>query len=216
MKVLLFICFCVLGLLGQTSPAYAHPHAFISLHSVAVFDDANQLVAIKEHWVFDKFYTEFALQDFDPNHNGKLDHEELMMLANENLSNLKEYSYFTKIEDVKTGASFPIAKISDANSFLKDAQINMDFTVWLAAPVDSTKHTLSYRIYDPSYYIAMVHESKKAATLEGKKITACHASVMTPQPDATWLNLASSLDKNAKAPDDLGSYFAERVSIQCP
>jgi len=195
------------------SAALAHPHAWIDYRTKIVMDDMGKMTALKEHWIFDEYYTEFAIKDFDPNKNGKLDHEELMALGEDNLKNLKDFGYYTELKsDGKKIAPKPPSEI---NSYLVNGHIALDFTLLLSEPVDPAKHKITYRIYDPSYYVSMLHDKKEAIAFEGKKAASCQHELTTPKPDIMKINFAASIDKNGQAPDELGSFFAQKVTITC-
>jgi ABC-type uncharacterized transport system substrate-binding protein len=212
-KTVLFLaCFFALDL--SSLPAEAHPHAWIDYRTQVILNDDNKVIALKEHWVFDSTYTEFALHDFNKGKGGgKLDHKLLMDLAAENLKNLKDVDYFTIIED--RGGKKKIASVSDPHSYLVDGKIALDFTVWLKDPADVVKNKVDYMIYDPSYYVSMLHDKKDAIALKGKNASSCTSDLTTPNPNKATVSLAAAIDKNGKAPDDLGTYFAQRMTITC-
>lgn len=195
------------------SPAKAHPHAWIDYRTRVVLSADGKIVALKQHWVFDEYYTEFATQDFDPSKKGHLDHEELMRLADENLKNLTEFDYFTQIE--QDGKPVKVKKPEAVDSYLVKGHIALDFTLPLIAPADPFAHKVTYRIYDPSYYISMLHDKVDAIAFEGPKTEACSFDLFTPKPDIMKINFASSIDKNGHAPNQLGSFFAQKVTLKC-
>ncbi len=229
--------------LGFSTDANAHPHAWISVKTVIVLNDKNEAVAIREHWLFDKMYSAYASRDFNPNKNGTFTAKDLLPLAQENITNLKDYNYFTVIED-GNGKTVALKTAKDIASDFEDAppsskkkvivyavpkgqptdegigkQIAMDFTVPLAMPVDLHTKTATYRIYDPTYYTDMNHYEQKPVTFvsekDGAEIKGCQAKVELPKIDQSMLFSASALDKNATAPKDLGYYFSEKVTISC-
>ena len=204
----LVCCLCVLSV-----PALAHPHAWIDYRTHVVLSDDNKITAIKEHWVFDEYYTEFALHDFDQNKSGKLDHDTLMALAHENLNNLKDFAYFTAVEE--DGRKKAMASLGDIDSYLVNGHIALDFTVRLKEPADPVHKKVDYRIYDPTYYVSMLHDKKDAITLDGVKASACTHELTMPKPDVAMIDAAAALDKKAVAPDELGSFFAQKVTITC-
>ena len=79
-KYFLFItCF---GLsLSNTTPAHAHPHAWIDVKLEILFDTAGNIMGLRETWLFDEFYTEFALQDFGVGKDGKVHPDKLLELV---------------------------------------------------------------------------------------------------------------------------------------
>lgn len=207
-----FVTLLFFFFLFAAQPAQAHPHEWIDVRSTLIFDAQGQVTAIRERWLFDIYYTALSLPDFDENKNGALDHNELLALANGNLSNLKDYSYFTYMET--DGKAVEFADVSDVESRIIDGRIEMQFTLKLKEPINPSVSQTSYRIYDPSYYVAMLHEKQTPVILENSK--ACNYSLSKPQPDIVWVTLAQALDKKATALDDLGQHFAERVTVICP
>jgi ABC-type uncharacterized transport system substrate-binding protein len=207
-------CFLFLACSGlfffRTTPAHAHPHAWIDVQSEILFDTAGNITGLRETWLFDEFYTEFALQDFGMGKGSKIHPDKLLELGKDNLNNLKDHSYFTHMDADKTRLTFSGYK--DVTSELKGNRISLSFTLLLKNPVNPYQQKVSYRIYDPSYYIEMKH-IKDGVVMSGP--SSCHATLKRPKPDIAFISMAAALDKNAKAPDDLGRFFAERVSVQC-
>lgn len=191
-------------------PAQAHPHAWIDVQSAIVFNADGAITGLRQTWLFDEFYTEFALQDFGAGKDGTVHPDKLLELGKGNLNNLKNHSYFTYMDADKTRLQF--SKYKDVTSELRGHRISLTFTLVLETPVDPNKKQVSYRIYDPSYYIEIKHE-KDAVILDNN--TLCRATITRPKPDVAIIAMAGALDKNAKAPEDLGRFFAERVTVQC-
>ena len=198
----LFLC--------QATSAQAHPHAWIDVQSEILFDGQGRVTGLRQTWVFDEFYTEFALQDFGVAQQGVVDTSKLVKLGKENLENLKTFGYFTFMDADKTRLTFSGYK--DVTSELKGNRISLSFTLTLEKPIHPQKQTVSYRIYDPSYYIEMKH-IKDGVII--KNTPLCHATLERPKPDVAVIAMAGALDKNAKAPEDLGGFFAERVDLHC-
>lgn len=202
-----FLLFCV------ASPASAHPHSWIDYKTKIVLNDAGEIIALKEYWVFDEFYAQFALNDFDANNNKRLDKDELLILAKGNLKNLENFDYFTEIKNNNKAASFkpPI----DISSYLVDDRIALEFTLSLVKPLDASKGNVSYRIYDSSYYVAMSHSKTRSILFEGSKAAGCSYELIKPKPDILKIKFATSLGTDKQAPDGLGNFFAQKVNITC-
>lgn len=196
--------------------AEAHPHAFIDLRTIVLVDDNGNLTGLKEHWIFDQFYTEFALHDFAYKKDGKLDHDKLLALAKENLHGLSDFSYFTYFQGHDNEMHTSLFKpVKTYDSYLEKKRIALDFTLEFEKPIPAKGQTVTIKIYDPSYYTAMLHEEDpKALQVEGGG-GKCTATLDKPKPDAAWQELAAALDRNAKAPDNLGVYFAEKIVLTC-
>jgi ABC-type uncharacterized transport system substrate-binding protein len=194
----------------SSAPARAHPHAWIDVQSEILFDGQGRVTGLRQTWVFDEFYTEFALQDFGVAQQGVVDTSKLVKLGKENLENLKTFGYFTFMDAGQTRLNF--SGYRDITSDLKENRIRLSFTLTLEKPIHPQKQTISYRIYDPSYYIEMKH-IKDGVRMSGP--SSCHATLERPKPDVAVIAMAGALDKNAKAPEDLGRFFAERVDLHC-
>jgi ABC-type uncharacterized transport system substrate-binding protein len=209
-KNFLFIACCGLLLL-KAMPAQAHPHAWVDVQSEILFDASGNIKGLRETWLFDEFYSEFAVQDFNLVEKGEIQTEKLVKLGIENLNNLKEYNYFTTIYSDK--ASVKILGYQDVTSDLPGKRIRLSFTLPLEKPINPRQHQVSYQIYDPSYYAEIKHAGNNSVTL--KNNPGCTARLDPPKPSMEFVTLAAALDKNATGPDDLGSAFAERVTLNC-
>lgn len=239
------ILFTWFALAGLPMSAEAHPHAWISVKTSVIVNDKGEAVALREHWLFDRTYSAYASADLSPHKNGKFTEADLLPLAKENIHNLKEFSCFTvfedaegksiKLEEAKDIASAyekapPSAKQKvivyalpkGAPPEKDDAsakQIAMDFTVPLATPVDLRKASATYRIYDPTYYVDMAHYEHDPVSFvsatDGSPVASCHGKVELPKVDQAMIFNAAALDKNATAPNDLGYYFSEKVTLSC-
>ena len=73
----------------------------------------------------------------------------------------------------------------------------------------------SYAIFDPTYYIEMLHEEGAAITIEGDLARKCSSWIEQPNPlaDAVALSQSSILDNNADS--TVGRFFAETVHVSC-
>lgn len=137
------LCF-LLALIFWPALATAHPHAWISVQTIVLLNDKNEAVALREHWLFDKMYTAYAVQDFNPNKNGKLGPEDLQKLAEENVRNLKDFDYFTVIGD-PTKKKIALGTAKDISSRLEDnPDAKKDSARMEALTKDLLKNTKNY------------------------------------------------------------------------
>jgi ABC-type uncharacterized transport system substrate-binding protein len=211
-RVLTISSVVLIFLVATMHRAVAHPHAWIDIQTIVLFDSKGRITGLHERWLFDEFYTEFAIKDFALTAGGKIRPEKLLELAEGNLNNLKEYSYFTYLD--ADGMRQTFKSHENVTSTLEGKRIAMSFTLHLTKPIDPRTTTVSYRIYDPSYYVEMKHLAKDGVVISGN-LGTCTTRLDIPKPDAAFVTLAAALDKNAKGPDDMGSFFAERVHIAC-
>ena len=86
------------GMLGAgVAPAAAHPHVWITVESVVVYERGS-IAAIRHTWTFDELYTTMAIQGLDANNDCNYDRTELAELAKVNMDGLKEFAYFTQVK----------------------------------------------------------------------------------------------------------------------
>lgn len=210
----LIFSFAVLAVLFlHVKQAEAHPHEWMDLRTTPIFDANRNIIALRQQWLFDVYYTALSLPDFDTNGNKTLDAAEVTALADANLNNLKEFDYFTNM--TAGGSKVAFAGIEDVQSDLENGRVRMAFTLKLKEPVNPFAQPVRYSIYDPSYYVEMIHDKKEPVSFSGIAEGVCRADIARPKPDTVWVELAKSLDKNAVAPEDLGRNFAEQIGITC-
>jgi ABC-type uncharacterized transport system substrate-binding protein len=185
--------------------ASAHPHAWIDITVQVQFDSSGQVTALRQEWLFDAFYTADTVRDDEKR---KMD-----ALVDRILKNLESWGYFTRVRfgDRAIGLGIP----TNRSARIEKKQLRMSFTTPLAEPVTPTGTPLSYSIYDPSYFIEMLHaEQKNAIRLIGAP-AHCRFERNAPKPDAGTIANAAALDRTQSGGNSLGAEFAEMVTVLC-
>jgi ABC-type uncharacterized transport system substrate-binding protein len=205
------LCTAALALFASTA-AHAHPHAWIDVNVEVVFDREGRVAGLKETWLFDDFYTEYAMQG--RGRPGAMPDQELLTaVMHENMTNLADYTYFTRAEVKKAAIAF--GPPTDMSSRLRDRRIEMTFMLPFATPIRVDGEPLTYMIFDPSYYIEMLHvETPDAVRLTGAP-AGCSQRIVQPHPSLDQVARAAALDRNQSGGDKLGIIFAQRVTVQC-
>jgi len=203
----------VLGLMMvlMVPKAMAHPHAWVDVKSTVVFDDSGNVIALDLDWLFDAFYTVFVLEDITA--AGDPPQQALLDLAAQNLKNLHEYNYF--LEVLTHGARWDTGAVDTYETNLVGDRLRMAFRVPLAAPLNAKTDAVSFKIYDPTYYIEMVHVEENPVAFDGAPLGACSAVVVEPSPDEEAVTFAAMLDQSQTGPNDLGRLFAQTVQVRC-
>ena len=190
----------------------AHPHAWIDLRVSVLFSEDGGVEALQQEWVFDPTYSHLLLEDMaaDQPH---LDLEAaLQVMAERMLGNLREHDYFTEITLADRRAEPMPAR--DATLTLRQRRLHLQFQLPIAGTRPAPVRPLAYRVYDPTYWIEILHDPGDVIHLAGGE--GCNAHVRAPQPEAWMVAYAATLDRNQRAPiEDLGRPFAEVVSIEC-
>lgn len=194
------------------SPALAHPHAWIDFDVELRFDGEERITAMRQVWLFDEFYTAFALQEIERDADGGPSARGLEALAQGNLERLEEYGYFTRLY-AGTDA-IAIDSVSDVETRVEGDRLLMAFTAEFAegAPAD---RAFEYAIYDPTYWIEMLHTDGEASIRLAGAPAGCEIELVDPTPSGEMVTLAAMLDVYETDSDGLGSAFAERVTIRC-
>lgn len=201
-----------LALALPVKQAAAHPHEWVQMRVEVMFNDKAEATGLRYIWLFDEFFTAYALSDTDNVKQADLD-----ALLAEITSNVQEVGYLTKLkiagDEVDTVEFLGAAKPNAAS--IKDIRLELDFTVPFIEPVKVQEKPLRYAIFDPTFYVAMHHfDDDNAVTLSGNS-TGCSALVNAADPDPDMSEFAASLDQSQDGGDGLGIHFAEWVDIQC-
>ena len=204
--VLLALVAAILG-----ARAEAHPHSWIDVRSTVLFDAEGSVRGLHIDWIFDEFYSAFVLQDIV--RAGEDTKQALAALTQENLKGLRDFKYFTEIRadgiDVVTDPA-----VDGEMSVYKD-RLRMTFTIPFSAVVDPRAAVLEYAVYDPTYYIEILHTKRSAVTLAGPGSDTCDVAMIEPTPDPASISLAASLGQTEIGPDNLGQLFAEIITVSC-
>ena len=204
---------CLLLAVAAPRTALAHPHAWIDIKVKVLFDKKGRLYALQETWIFDPLYTAFAFDGLEKDKNGTPSQQAVDALSKENFTNIQDFHYLTTVKS--GGKSIAFAPAHDLkSSYVKD-RLQMTFTLPLETPLDPTVAPVDYLIYDPTYYIEMLHaQDGSAITLSGAGEDCRHA-LTPPNPNPETVAFAASLDRTQSGGDGLGKLFAERVTIRC-
>ena len=205
-----------LGLLGLLAfpTLEAHPHNWIDVRVEVRFDQTGRVSELRQRWLFDDYYSVFVTEGMDGDGDGSPDREALDALRDVILGNLCAHRYFTLVEQGDRQAAFgpPTERAVE----MRGHRLELTFRLPLAQPLDPGREAVHYRLFDPTYYIEMVHaEADDAITLNSAP-EGCRYRMEEPDPDPKMVAHAASLDAGVKGGTGLGIHFAQQVTIQCP
>ena len=203
--------FGLFAVLGVSQAVDAHPHAWIDLRSGVILNAEGKVEALTLEWRFDEFYSAFVLEDIA--RAGEVTDQALQTLVQENMVSLRDYNYF--VEAQYDGKPVALGDARDGTMVEKDKRLVMRFVVTLAEPVDPKTYEFEYAVFDPSYYVEILHVENDLVTVAGSNAGKCLATITTPDPDAEAVGLAASLGKNEQGPPGIGRLFAEVVAVTC-
>jgi ABC-type nickel/cobalt efflux system permease component RcnA/ABC-type uncharacterized transport system substrate-binding protein len=154
----------VAGALAATAGvAQAHPHIWIDAKARISFNDAGELVAIHNSWAFDEAFSVWQVQGLDTNGDGITSSEEMQELADENVSGLAEYDFYTLAGEGDD--SVPMAALGDGRFEFKDNRSTLTFGIKPQEPYRITGR-FEIAIADPEYYVAINFADLSDVTLE--------------------------------------------------
>jgi len=197
---------------GVAGDARAHPHVWIDARSTVVFDDQQRIAALRVSWRFDEFYSLFAIEGLDTDGDGKVSDAELRPLAELNVTSLKEYRYFTYV--TADGADLPYGPVSEYASRFEDGILSLEFVIPLETPVDPRRAQVSFRSYDPTFYIAVEPALQDPVRLAGSPPPLCRAVVEEGQ-DGETLNLSEADFLDPAKSESIGALYATAIAIVC-
>ncbi|AGA31933.1 protein of unknown function DUF1007 [Thioalkalivibrio nitratireducens DSM 14787] len=193
-------------------PLQAHPHAWIDLDIELEADTEDRVVAMAQTWVMDPLYSRYLYDDAMEQFEGDTPEAKLAGLGAEILDNLAEYDWYT---DIRAGDHRIRARPDGgAELVLQDGRLRFRFRLALDQAVDPRARQLRYRIYDPTYFIEVLHDTDTPPRLE-LSTGSCHMEVQKPRPDPVVVARALALDYGQTGEPDLGRHFAEHVTVRC-
>jgi ABC-type uncharacterized transport system substrate-binding protein len=201
----------LIGLMAFAPGALAHPHAWIDLRSRVLLDDEGRVYGFELAWLFDDYYTVLVAEELGLGEQPTDDY--LDEIAKRNLSNLREYDYFTAVtfDDERQ----VIADVERYETEVHDGRLWMRFEVPLEQPVDPRSGELTFAVYDPTYWIEILHLEGEPILFSGAGADTCIGDIIQPNPTMNQVSLAAALDQDETAGDGLGELFAETVKVSC-
>ncbi|QTP56637.1 DUF1007 family protein [Billgrantia sulfidoxydans] len=205
------------GLLVLLLPglALAHPHGWIDIRVRLVVDEAGRLEALHQAWRMDPFYSLVLIEELSQTEGGL--EAGLDRLGGEIRGNLAPFDYFT---EVRVGDDkLSLGEVTEYTVMERDGRVEFVFLLPLAAPRALSEQTLQYQVFDPTYYLEVVHEAEddtpreEALTVGGE--LSCTTNILPADPDPERVMEAAQLDMDDEAEPGLGRHFAETGVVTC-
>jgi ABC-type uncharacterized transport system substrate-binding protein len=204
----------VTWLVGLTSPAFAHPHVWVTAKAEVVYDAQGQVTGVRHAWTFDKGYSAYVTQGLDANGDGKLAPDELKDLAKENTESLVEFDYFTVLK--VNGKKQDFVSPQDYGMSYDNEMATLTYLLPLKAA--AAAKTLALEVYDPTFFVSFaLAEGDDAVTLASAP-QGCTTNVSRPKPidPAKQQDMSESFFETLTASSTFGTQFANRAIIACP
>jgi len=201
----------LLAALLAAQTALAHPHAWIDLRSRVLLDEEGRVHALELSWLFDDYYTVLVAEELESGGDPTQDY--LDQIAERNLSNLREYDYFTAV--TYDGERQSVGEVLRYETELHDKRLWMRFEVPFDEPLDPKAGDLTFAVYDPTYWIEILHLEGEPIFFAGEGADECFGEIIQPNPTIEEVTLANALDQDETAGDGLGELFTETVAVRC-
>jgi ABC-type nickel/cobalt efflux system permease component RcnA/ABC-type uncharacterized transport system substrate-binding protein len=153
----------VFALVLLAPPAVAHPHIFIDAEARIAFNDAGEIISIRNVWTFDEAFSAWQTQGLDTNADGITSSEEMQELADDNLTGLAEYGFYTSVGEAN--ATLPMVATNGATFVYDKGRSTLTFSIRPEDPY-RIKDALEIAISDPEYYVAINFTDVSDVTLE--------------------------------------------------
>lgn len=202
-----------LVLLMFSPQTVAHPHSFIDMETTLIAENQT-LTGIEYVWKMDPMTSADILYDLM---NTKEDSPQWKKQAASVMANIIAQSYFSELN--YQNKKQPLKLFPDTYRMTREElQIVMSFRVSLLHPIPLTGSTIELKTYEPTFFVSMTYNSKRAVHLSPPDASQCRLIFTEADPSDTLKDYALSLDTGDTPDDDLtlGRQFAQQITLHCP
>lgn len=194
----------------------AHPHVFADARLELTIAPDGTVGKLAHIWRFDDVFSSTVLMEFDKNGDLQLDKNELIDLGRVINSSIAEFKYFQTV--LADGKDIKMARPQDLAADFTDNHLLIVFTSKPEKPLKlEPGHTVSFGVYDPTFYTAIDYVSDKELVVKGLP-KGCASKVVRPNPDEALAQNQGTLTDaffNDPAGTDMSKIFATRLEIAC-
>lgn len=190
---LVLVFWTFMALITAPGLALAHPHVFIN-SKVTLFAEAGSIQKIGNEWTFDEIFTSDMVDNFDLNHDGKFEDNEVDNLRagfSDDINKLRLANYIM-VGDKEIHTQ----KITDFSARINDGKITISFNIPLPKPIPVT-NDFSIAVYDETYFMEYLLDDQKPVTLKG--LDQCSYEIYDDE----------------KHPYYYGSVLPQRIRLKC-
>ncbi|MFM8679240.1 MAG: DUF1007 family protein [Alphaproteobacteria bacterium] len=193
-------------------PAAAHPHAYADIEVELVVSAEGRLEALRQTWVFDDAFSAFTIPRPRRGRPASGPDPAARDAARRLVGDLHAHGYFTLLR--RDGLRLATGKARDVRGEMREGRLAIGFLLPLAEPADLRAAALSYAVFDPSYYIEMLHRDEAAIALPATA-AGCATRLVAPAPEPEQVSRAAALGPGQSGGDSMGEAFAERIFVRC-
>lgn len=202
--------------LFSSAALQAHPHGWIDMSVRVITDAEGNAKGLHQTWRMDPFYSLVVFEELQQVDGASLE-AGLDQLGREIRDNLSHQHYFTEIRI--DGERQSLADVTEYTALERNNRLTFMFILPLETPQPLAGKALEYQIFDPTYYIEMVHEEEGGSPAEQALILNgepdCELSIVPANPDPERVMQAALLDVDEEGEPGLGRHFAETGRVVC-
>lgn len=193
-------------------PAAAHPHAYADIEVELVVSADGRLAALRQTWVFDDAFSAFTIPRPRRGRPANGPDPAALDAARRMVGDLHAHGYFTLVQ--REGRRLATGKAGELRGEMREGRLAIGFLLPLAEPVELRSAAVSYAVFDPGYYIEMLHRDAAAIAIAGHA-AGCATRLVAPAPEPDQVARAAALGPSQSGGDSMGEAFAERVFLRC-
>ncbi|WP_165856637.1 DUF1007 family protein [Marinobacter sp. JSM 1782161] len=213
LRRLLLTCLLPLWLLAPS--AQAHPHGWVDYTVRVLFDDAGRVTALQQRWTLDPMYSLTLMEELSREGDARSQQQKLDGLGGEIIGNIAKQHYLTHV--YRGDQALDLGTVTQYTTFLDGQRIEFRFVLPLAEPQDPDGDALSWKVYDPTYFIEFLYDNEIDQPLTlGNAPAGCTADIVHFNPDPKLVAEAAAIDVTGQAPDGFGKMFADTGKLTCP
>lgn len=208
-RILLLLLAAVAAVGENTGPAVAHPHVWVNVRDVIIFDNGIA-TGVEHEWTFDEMYTVMAIEGLDTNKDGIFDRAELQPLAQTNIDGLKEFENFTYASQGTKKLAFGAPRdywLEYNNKILK-----LHFFLPFAEPLKPPFENVKIAVEDPSYFIAFDFAKDNPVTASAGAPASCKVAFVRDTADSNQSALTQAFGAQLTP---LGAGISGVIAVGC-
>jgi len=204
----------LLCLAGSSTPAFAHPHVWITMTETLLFSADGKMEGIRHKWIFDEAYSAFAVQGLPSDKDGHIGSEALAPLAKSNTADLAAFHYFTSAKT--DGKIITFTEPQEPTFEFDGKQIIYKFTLPLKDPIKPGRTTV-IDITDPTYFVSFSFANTPEPALLSTPIKGCGIIAKRPpeDPQPVGQPLSETVFKSLNNAPSYGVQFASHIILAC-